>query len=116
MVADKCLHCQKGVRKAGRFSGSFYPVDRKSGDAGEAEENDAKVHLECFEDYQAKLAEENVVDENGAVGGVDTADDTVVGTEAAAATDSAGKTGASGTADTAGVAEAASGTPTDTAA
>ncbi|CAM9933111.1 unnamed protein product, partial [Scytosiphon promiscuus] len=58
MVADKCLHCQKGVRKAGRFSGSFYPVDRRAEDAGEGEESDAKVHLECFEDFQAKLAEE----------------------------------------------------------
>ncbi|CAB1111731.1 unnamed protein product [Ectocarpus sp. CCAP 1310/34] len=57
MVADKCLHCQKGVRKAGEFSGSFYPVDRKLGDA-EAEDNESKVHMECFEAYQAKLAEE----------------------------------------------------------
>lgn len=57
MVADKCLHCQKGVRKAGEFSGSFYPVDRKLGDA-EGEDNESKVHMECFEAYQAKLAEE----------------------------------------------------------
>ncbi|CAM9451305.1 unnamed protein product [Ectocarpus sp. 8 AP-2014] len=57
MVAEKCLHCQKGVRKAGEFSGSFYPVDRKLGDA-EGEDNESKVHMECFEAYQAKLAEE----------------------------------------------------------
>ena len=57
MVADKCIHCNKGIRKGGGFSGSFYPVDRKPGDA-EGEEGEAKVHLECFEAYQAKLAEE----------------------------------------------------------
>lgn len=58
MVADKCCHCNKGVRKAGGFSGSFYPVDRKPGHAEGEEGEAAKVHLECFEAYQAKLAEE----------------------------------------------------------
>eukprot|EP00903_Cladosiphon_okamuranus_P009514 g9064.t1 len=53
MVADKCLHCNKGIRKGGGFSGLFYPVDRKLG----VSEGEAKVHLECFEAYQAKLAE-----------------------------------------------------------
>lgn len=57
MVADKCLHCNKGIRKAGDFSGAFYPLDRKLGDT-EGEENEAKVHLECFEAFQAKLARE----------------------------------------------------------
>ena len=57
MVADKCVHCNKGIRRGGGFSGSFYPVDRKPGDA-EGEQGDPKVHLECFEVYQAKLAEE----------------------------------------------------------
>lgn len=57
MVADKCVYCSRGIRRGGGFSGSFYPIDRKLGDS-EGEEGEAKVHLECFEAYQAKLAEE----------------------------------------------------------
>lgn len=57
MVADKCLHCNKGVRKAGDFSGTFYPIDRKLGEA-EGEEGELKVHMECWEAYEAKIAAE----------------------------------------------------------
>lgn len=57
MIADKCLHCNKGVRKAGDFSGAFYPIDRKLGEA-EGEEDEQKVHMECWEAYEAKIAAE----------------------------------------------------------
>lgn len=60
-TADKCLHCCKGVRKAGDFSGSYYPVERTAEDENAEEEGEAKeekVHLECWEAYQAKLAAE----------------------------------------------------------
>ena len=57
MVADKCLHCNKGVRKTSDFSGSFYPIDRKLGES-EGEENELKVHMECWEAYEAKIAAE----------------------------------------------------------
>lgn len=56
-MSSKCLYCGKGVRKTGEFSGAFYPVDRKLGDA-KGEENEARVHLECWEAYEAKLAAE----------------------------------------------------------
>lgn len=90
MVADKCAHCSKGIRRGGGFSGSFYPIDRKPGEEGaEGEEGEAKVHLECFEAYQARLAEEG--DEKAASA------ETAAG-EAAAATDSAAETAAADTA------------------
>lgn len=56
MVADKCLHCKKGVRKAGNFSGSFYPVDGKAAEEEGGEAEQLKVHLECWEAYEAKEA------------------------------------------------------------
>lgn len=105
MVADKCSHCNKGIRKAGGFSGSFYPVDRKPKDAeGEDEESEAKVHLECFEAYQAKLAEEGK--EKAA------ASETVAAE--ATATDSAAETAADTTAVVANVADAEIETRVDT--
>ena len=75
MRADKCLVCNKGVRKAGDFSGAYHLVDRsdrkdrepevtggkgKTVEASQAgkETRQAKVHMECFEAYQAKLATE----------------------------------------------------------
>lgn len=85
MVADKCIHCNKGVRKGGGFSGSFYPVDRKPGDA-EGEEGEAKVHLECFEAYQAKLVEER---EEEAVAPPPETETALAAAEAAASGDSA---------------------------
>lgn len=84
MVADKCIHCGKGVRRGGGFSGSFYPVDRKPGDA-EGEEGEPKVHLECFEAYQAKPAENEAEDKAAAAA----KPETVAAEEAAAAADSA---------------------------
>lgn len=115
-MADKCLHCQKGVRKAGRFSGSFYPVDRKVGDTGEGEEDDAKVHLECFEDYQAKLAEGNAAEEGEASGGNDSGGDTVADPEAGAPRDTSSEAGADPAADTSVAAERTNGTAGDTTA
>lgn len=66
MIADKCLHCGKGVRKTGGFSGSYYPVERKTagegddakgkGEGGEEKGKEDKVHLECWPAYEAKLA------------------------------------------------------------
>lgn len=56
MKADKCLHCHKGVRKVGDFSGSYYPVERTTENGQDSEEHD-KVHLECWEAYEAELAE-----------------------------------------------------------
>ena len=58
MMADKCLHCNKGVRKAGDFSGTYYPIDRKLGEA-QGEENELKVHMECWEVYEAHMAAES---------------------------------------------------------
>lgn len=53
--ADKCLHCGKGVRRAGKFSGSYCPVERKKGQGGSGGE-EGKVHLECWEAYETKIA------------------------------------------------------------
>lgn len=103
MVADKCLHCNKGIRKTGDFSGAFYPVDRKLGDK-EGEEDEAKVHLECFEAFQAKLAEEN---EERAAATAETTTDT--------ATDLAADTAVVGAVADTAVADTATETADDTA-
>lgn len=63
LQADKCLHCSKGVRKTSEFSGSFYPVDRTLG-VTEGEEDGPKVHLECWEAYEAKIAADRVAKED----------------------------------------------------
>lgn len=64
MIAYKCLHCGKGVRKTGSFSGSYYPVERKTAGDGDDEAKEEggentkedRVHLECWPAYEAKLA------------------------------------------------------------
>lgn len=64
MVADKCLYCKKGVRKTATFNGAFYLVNREPDVTGDdcdpdverSDESQGKVHMECFEVYQAKLA------------------------------------------------------------
>lgn len=81
MVADKCSHCNKGIRRAGGFSGSYYPVDRKLGDT-EGEAGEAKVHLECFEAYQAEPAKEE--EEEGGAAAPDSAAETAADTAAVA--------------------------------
>lgn len=64
MMADKCLYCKKGVRKTANFSGAFYLVNREPDVTGDdrdpdverSNESQEKVHMECFEPYQASLA------------------------------------------------------------